>query len=82
MGAAAGGVALVALAVCIFVARRHKTKPGQEKSLKISEPLPGSGRTYANDHHHQQFKAGTTDLETKSRRYEDMLPRQSPRTMV
>jgi hypothetical protein len=44
--------------------------------------MPGSGRAYANDHHHQQYETGLSELEMKSRRYEEMVPRQKPRHMV
>jgi len=83
IGAAAGGIALIALVACILITRRHKRKADRPGHYQISDPLPGSGRSYANDHHHKQYQpASKSELESKSRRYEDMVPRQKPRTMV
>jgi len=82
IGAAAGGIALIALVACILITRRHKNKSDPNGGFQISEPLPGSGRSYANDHHHKQYRASKTELESNARRYEDMVPRQKPRTMV
>ncbi len=76
-------MALTTLLVYILITRRQKKRRGDGNlPYQISEPLPGSGRTYANDHHHRQYEAGMSELELRSKRYEDMLPRQSPRTMV
>ncbi|KAG6038086.1 hypothetical protein E4U41_004573 [Claviceps citrina] len=54
----------------------------------ISRPMPGSGRTYANreDHHRAgrdgSFEKYGPDIEMTANRYEDMVPRTQPRTMV
>ena len=83
IGAAAGGIALIAIVAFILITRRHKNKAEQTGRFQISEPLPGSGRSYANDHHHKQYQsASKSELESNARRYEDMIPRQKPRTMV
>ncbi|KAK0616525.1 hypothetical protein B0T14DRAFT_523326 [Immersiella caudata] len=51
------------------------------KNWKISEPMPVSGRAYGHDYSNS-YETGLSELEMKSRRYEDMLPRQVPRQMV
>lgn len=53
----------------------------QTKDWKISEPMPVSGRAYGHDYSNS-YETGLSELEMKSRRYEDMLPRQVPRQMV
>jgi hypothetical protein len=85
VGVAAGGIALIALAAFFIITRRHRRKevaPGRESRLQISDPLPGSGRTYAGDHQQPHPGGAMSELEIKSKRYEDMVPRQTPRTMV
>ena len=75
------GVAVIgsALAICLLCRRRRQDS--RARSLQISEPMPGSGRDYSG-------RAGSisdknlTELEQKSKRYEDMIPRQSPRSMI
>ncbi|PHH71725.1 hypothetical protein CDD82_6352 [Ophiocordyceps australis] len=87
-GAAAAGVgvgvgaALIALAgvgVCLFM-RNRKREP--RESGDISKPLPGSGRTYPPSREPGSIEKYGNDIEMTSNRYEDMVPRQQPRTMV
>lgn len=59
---------------------RH-AMPGKTH-LQISDPLQGSGRTFATDHQWADYEVQQNELESRSRRYEDMLPRQSPKNMV
>ncbi|KAK0732980.1 hypothetical protein B0T26DRAFT_2343 [Lasiosphaeria miniovina] len=96
VGAVLGVAALSVLAVYAILRRRQKRrqqqlpqlqqrKPGNaslHSQIKISDPLPGSGRSYAHDPHYQHHENGAGELEMKSHRYEDMLPRQKPRHMV
>ncbi|KAK0615192.1 hypothetical protein B0T17DRAFT_510982 [Bombardia bombarda] len=85
IGAVVGAAVLIAFGAWMVMSRRMKKqnqrkKTGYlDKSLTISEPMPGSGRSFANDH---QYEAGISELELKSRRYEDMVPRHMPRNMV
>lgn len=80
IGAGAGASALIALVVVMFVRRRHQSPvPSAASSLKISDPMPGSGRSFANDHHNAQYEG---EMEFKSSRYEDLLPRTTPHYMV
>lgn len=47
--------------------------------LKISEPMPGSGRSYAEAYHSPRYPdEPASELEMRSRRYEDMVPRVAP----
>ncbi|PHH67397.1 hypothetical protein CDD81_5 [Ophiocordyceps australis] len=87
-GAAAAGVgvgvgaALIALAgvgICFFM-RNRKQEP--RESGDISKPLPGSGRAYPPSREPGSLEKYGNDIEMTSNRYEDMVPRQQPRTMV
>lgn len=88
---AAAAVAGVIAAVVFCTVRRRQRRAVQStsylKQLQISDPMPGSGRSYAGDSAHSpgqrsQFEMGLTELESRSRRYEDMLPREKPRYVV
>ncbi|KAF4778288.1 hypothetical protein HER10_EVM0002622 [Colletotrichum scovillei] len=75
IGVGAGvGVLAIALALWLLI-RRPKNRA---KSMQISGPMPGSGRDYTGGFIGMKDK-NHSELEMKSRRYEDMLPRQSPR---
>ncbi|PFH62976.1 hypothetical protein XA68_10727 [Ophiocordyceps unilateralis] len=78
VGVGAAVVALAGLVICLML-RGRKQKPRQ--SMEISKPLPGSGRAYAGRERNSFEKHGN-DIEMTSHRYEDMVPRQQPRTMV
>ncbi|KAK2615560.1 hypothetical protein N8I77_002306 [Diaporthe amygdali] len=90
VGAGAACVAIVALLIALCRTRRAR-RPLPRGTMQISEPLPGSGRLdYESG---TQFttrppkSAGSkfsqmTELDQNARRYEDMLPRVSPRRMV
>lgn len=93
VGVGAAVVAIVAFAVAYCQTRRSR-RPIPRGTMQISEPLPGSGRL--DDYESgTQFttrppkSAGAnskfsqmTELDQNARRYEDMLPRVSPRRMV
>ncbi|KAK2738055.1 hypothetical protein CKAH01_07433 [Colletotrichum kahawae] len=76
IGVGAGvGVLAIALALYLLVRRPQN----RTRSMQISGPMLGSGRDYG--------IVGITgknysELEMRSRRYEDMVPRQSPRRMI
>ncbi|KLU83725.1 hypothetical protein MAPG_02776 [Magnaporthiopsis poae ATCC 64411] len=85
IGSSAIGIALIGVLVCVFLHKRNKRRPaadGNDYGLNISQPMPGSGRSYAGDHHNEKYEMSSSLDDFKSRRYEDMLPRQTPRTMV
>lgn len=84
IGVAAGVAVLVGVAACIYIRRQNRPHDDKQtaKHWKISEPMPGAGRTFAGDSYNQEYEMGISDLEMKSRRYEDMVPRQTPRHMV
>lgn len=82
IGATAAVAALAGLAFwLVILQRRNKRANGfsSKHMIKISDPAPGGGRSFAGDHH---YETGLSELEMKSRRYEDMIPRQQPRHMV
>jgi len=85
VGVTAAIAALIGAAVFFFLRRRqHSRNIGGAKHWKISEPMPSpSQRHYDNnDDFGHSYETGLSDLEMKSRRYEDMVPRQKPRQMV
>lgn len=50
---------------------------------KISQPMPNSEHAYTYNNNNSEYDIGAgSELESKSRRYEDMLPREEPRQMV
>lgn len=79
VGVGAAVIALAGIVICILLRSRKRTPPRQ--SMEISKPLPGSGRAYAGRDHNSFEKYGN-DIEMTTNRYEDMVPRQQPRTMV
>lgn len=88
VGLTAVGAALVG-GVAWFLLRRRAGNsrqnggPGQGKHWKISDPMPAhSGRAYASQDYNPSYETGLSELEMKSRRYEDMVPRAKPRHMV
>ncbi|RDA94889.1 hypothetical protein CP533_4301 [Ophiocordyceps camponoti-saundersi (nom. inval.)] len=78
VGVGAAVVAIAGVVICLML-RSRKEKPRQ--SMEISKPLPGSGRAYAG-RERGSFEKHGNDIEMTSHRYEDMVPRQQPRTMV
>ncbi|KAK1825597.1 hypothetical protein QBC39DRAFT_74167 [Podospora conica] len=84
VGVTAAIAALIGAGVFFILRRRQQSRNiGGAKHWKISEPMPSpSSRHYENDDFGQSYETGLSDLEMKSRRYEDMVPRQKPRQMV
>ncbi|KND88905.1 hypothetical protein TOPH_06392 [Tolypocladium ophioglossoides CBS 100239] len=82
IGVGIGGAVIAIAGIVIgLLLRNRKRKPRQ--SIEISKPLPGSGRTYPpRDRDHGSFEKYGNDIEMTSNRYEDMVPRTQPRTMV
>ncbi|KAK1781428.1 hypothetical protein QBC45DRAFT_57215 [Copromyces sp. CBS 386.78] len=91
IGAGIGVGSLVLLVTLALVIFRKRSTP--KDHIKIADPVAG-GRHYASDpYNHNNFSGATSqgagitimtenELEMKSRRYEDMVPRQQPRNMV
>lgn len=78
IGVAVIGIAGIGIGLLL---RNRRRKPRQ--SMEISKPLPGSGRMYPpRDRDHSSFEKYGNDIEMTSNRYEDMVPRTQPRTMV
>ena len=85
VGVTAAIAALIGAGVFFLLRRRQNSRNiGGAKHWKISEPMPSpSQRHYDNnDDFGHSYETGLSDLEMKSRRYEDMVPRQKPRQMV
>lgn len=82
IGISAAVVALLAVAVCIFLRKkRERLAPTQMDRFKISHPIPNDDNAYTRDNNSDYDIGSGGDLEMKSRRYEDMLPREEPRQM-
>ncbi|KYK58037.1 hypothetical protein DCS_05050 [Drechmeria coniospora] len=83
IGVGAAVCAVVGIAICLLL-RNRKRKSTQTSEL--FKPLPGSGRlpgtsrVYGREH--GSFEKNGNDIELSSNRYEDMVPRTQPRTMV
>ncbi|KAM4065952.1 CFEM domain-containing protein [Hirsutella rhossiliensis] len=78
VGVGAAVIAIAGIVLCLLLRSRKRTP---RPSMDISKPLPGSGRAYAGRDHNSFEKYGN-DIEMTTNRYEDMVPRQQPRTMV
>jgi hypothetical protein len=63
--------------------KRRANQPSQAQldRFKISHPMPSDEHAYTHNNN-SDYDIGSGDLEMKSRRYEDMLPREEPRQMV
>ncbi|KAK4120078.1 hypothetical protein N657DRAFT_580352 [Parathielavia appendiculata] len=82
VGVAAAVIAILALVACVFLRkRRARQLSARTDRFKISHPMPSDEHSYTRDNN-SNHDIGSGDLEMKSRRYEDMLPRQQPRQMV
>ncbi|CAI4214982.1 unnamed protein product [Parascedosporium putredinis] len=86
IGASIGVVGLsIILIGVIFLFRRRakKASASPSRTYNISGPMPGSGRDYADSRSDFSKENHTTsELEMTSRRYEDMLPRAQPSSMI
>ncbi|KAM5352170.1 hypothetical protein ACJ41O_004893 [Fusarium nematophilum] len=83
IGVAAGVLALIGIALCFFLRRRRNQQHNLPRgNVAISQPMPGGGRTYASGDHGSIGEKHGYDIEMMSHRYEDMVPRTKPRTMV
>ncbi|KAF6795874.1 hypothetical protein CSOJ01_13343 [Colletotrichum sojae] len=82
IGVAAGvGVLAIGLALYLLI-RRPKNRA---RSMQISGPMPGSGRDYSGGYSGSMIgmtSKNYSELEMRSRRYEEMIPRQSPRRVM
>ncbi|KAB5571794.1 hypothetical protein GE09DRAFT_1054034 [Coniochaeta sp. 2T2.1] len=98
VGIAVGGVGALVVVAVLFLCRRRHLKRQHRRSaalltqLKISEPMPGSGRSYADSYpsppRYPSYPRSpdrrypdepASELEMRSRRYEDMVPRVAPK---
>ncbi|KAG5925921.1 hypothetical protein E4U53_003200 [Claviceps sorghi] len=89
IGVGAAVLAIAAFIVCALMKGRKENKGHHADKMDISKPMPGSGRTYTT--REDQYrpgrdpsleKYGRGDIEMTANRYEDMVPRTQPRTLV
>ncbi|KAI8718615.1 hypothetical protein NCS52_00640800 [Fusarium sp. LHS14.1] len=82
LGVTAGVLALLGIALCFLWRRRSQRNNLPRGNTAISHPMPAAGSNYHSADQGSIVEKGGYDLEMMSHRYEDMLPRQKPRTMV
>ncbi|GAB0135253.1 hypothetical protein EsDP_00003598 [Epichloe bromicola] len=88
IGIGAAVIAVAGIVICMLLKGRKKKATRNPENMDISKPLPGSGRMYPNreDNYRARrdasFEKYGPDIEMTANRYEDMLPRTQPRTMV
>ncbi|GAO15141.1 hypothetical protein UVI_02029610 [Ustilaginoidea virens] len=87
IGVGAAVIAVIGAIICMLLKRRKNKNGRNNDNMEISKPLPGSGRTYSS--RQDNYRGGRdasfekyNDIEMTSNRYEDMIPRTQPRTMV
>jgi hypothetical protein len=81
VGVSVVGIAAIAVAICLCLKRRKRKQP---TFIEISKPIPlperrsfGGGRDL-----YPEKRRRNDDIEMTTNRYEDMVPRTEPRTMV
>lgn len=90
VGVGAAVIAVAGIVICLLLRNRRRNRDAGH--MEISKPLPGSGR-YNNSSRHathsdnysrrdNSIEKFGADIEMTSQRYEDMVPRTQPRTMV
>ncbi|KZZ94341.1 hypothetical protein AAL_05308 [Moelleriella libera RCEF 2490] len=88
IGIGAAVIAVAGIVICMLLRGRRNNRHRNPDQMEISKPLPGSGRMYAT--REDQYRGGRDasmekyghEIEMTSHRYEDMIPRTQPRTMV
>jgi hypothetical protein len=84
IGIGVGAVVLGLLGVGLFFfmkSRRNQNQKSRVQSLEISQPLPPrGGRNYPSGDSYAEKNA--YDMDLIANRYEDMVPRATPRNMV
>ncbi|KAI8669018.1 hypothetical protein NCS57_00715200 [Fusarium keratoplasticum] len=82
VGVTAGVLVLLGIALCFLWRRRNQRNNLPRGNTAISHPMPAGGANYNSADQGSIVEKNGYDLEMMSHRYEDMLPRQKPRTMV
>ncbi|KAL1836142.1 hypothetical protein VTJ49DRAFT_5540 [Mycothermus thermophilus] len=80
VGISAVVIAMAAVFAWFMLRRRRESRPPPASRFNISGPMPNSEHAHTYHSNNSEYDIG--DLEMKSRRYEDMLPREEPRQMV
>lgn len=82
IGVGAGAAGLAAIGLLIWLCLRKRNKQDARPFVEISKPMPANGAgTYTGRRDPFAEKRGDV-FEMRTNRYEDMLPRQEPRTVV
>lgn len=75
-------IAVAAIAIAILLRKRKQKQQRGPQNHGISRPMPDIGRGYGSGDHGYYMEKRGESIEMTSNRYEDMVPRQVPRTMV
>ncbi|KAK0386703.1 hypothetical protein NLU13_6537 [Sarocladium strictum] len=82
IGVGVGAAGLAAIGLILWLCMRKRSKKDSRPFVEISKPMPASGvGDYVGRRDPFTEKRGDV-MEMQSNRYEDMLPRQVPRTVV
>jgi hypothetical protein len=79
IGVIAVVIAILGLVLCLLGRRKNQAKPTKRAPLQISHPVSNTGPAYRGSDDDTYEKYGDIEMTT---RYEDMVPRTQPRTMV
>ncbi|VUC21769.1 unnamed protein product [Clonostachys rosea] len=83
VGVGVAVIAIVVVIIALLLRRKRQNQAPAKRPLDISRPIQKDSRPYASpDQGSYVEKRGGESFEMQSNRYEDMLPRQTPRTMV
>ncbi|KAF4976897.1 hypothetical protein FZEAL_6499 [Fusarium zealandicum] len=83
IGVTAAVLALLGVGLCLFLKRRNQqSNLPRGQNMAPMPPTAGGGRNYMSADQGSIGEKNGYEIEMMSHRYEDMLPRQSPRTMV
>jgi hypothetical protein len=76
------GVAALGSGFALYLLLRRRRSSHHDRPMLISQPMPGSGRDYSGGFGSISDRGGMSELEAKSKRYEDMIPRMSPKSII
>ncbi|CAH0004701.1 unnamed protein product [Clonostachys byssicola] len=83
VGVGVAVIAIVVVVIALLLRRKRQNQAPAKRPMDISRPIQKDSRPYASqDQGSYMEKRGGESFEMQANRYEDMLPRQTPRTMV
>ncbi|CAI6086535.1 unnamed protein product [Clonostachys chloroleuca] len=83
VGVGVAVIAIVVVVIALLLRRKRQNQAPAKRPMDISRPIQKDSRPYGSqDQGSYVEKRGGESFEMQANRYEDMLPRQTPRTMV